>query len=290
MPQKLSDHREFLEREVLTNPAIATHQFEQPDNFTLHYRSRGTATQAVAVWIHGTPGSWADIGHLFVNDEFLAKVRLVSLDRPGWGKSHHRTTPHPPPGSLPDFADQAKHIAPLLEKLAAAHPNVPLILAGHSWGGSLAPYLAAEQSTTVDGILILAGGLDPALAAPRWYNRLANLWPVRQLLPPALIGANREIYALRPNLQKMANRWQTLQMPILVIQGTKDSLVHPANAPYARTRLKNNPNTQILELPNQGHLLQIEQTPLIAQCILALAQKNLPKCTPTPIDNPTNIP
>ncbi len=257
---------------MLNNPEIEEHHVEQ-SGFRLHYRSRGSAQKAVAVWIHGTPGRWSDIGSLFVDEHFLKDVKLVSIDRPGWGESQF-TGQHQ---VLPSFGQQAAYLSPLLVQLHRQYPEVPLILVGHSWGGSLVPYLASENQGIVSAALVLAGGLDPQLSRPRWYNRLAAAWPIRTLIGKTMTAANQEVHALPENLSDMRERLTRLAIPVIVIQGDEDDLVALENADFAEEWLPPG-DSRVIRLKGQGHLLQLEQIPMIASCILALTEKQLDQC------------
>jgi len=254
----------------MSNPDIQS-GFIGNEEFKLHYKSNGAPVKAVAIWIHGTPGGWSDIGKLLVDKSFLSQVHLVSIDRPGWGQSQFSTNPR----VVPRFSDQARLIEPLLEKLKHDYEDVPIILVGHSWGGSLVPYLAVEYPAFVDGAIVLAGGLDPNLVRPRWYNKAGKV--IDRFLSESMQAANDEVYALVPELTIMDKRWDELNLPAIVVQGDKDILVNPRNADYADLKLKPE-SSYILRLPNQGHLLQIERTNLIATCIIAMANSSLEDC------------
>lgn len=271
-PSAFKAHSEFVEQRILNNPAISSDAIETA-GFRLHYQSAGRANKAVAVWIHGTPGNWTDIAYLLDNQDFLSQVKLVSLDRPGWGESQYIDTPK----LVTSFDEIGRLLQPLLRKLKTEHPNVPLLLVGHSWGGSLAPALALDHPELVDGVLVLAAGLDPQLVKPRWYNRFANTWLGNAAIGAALRKANVEIYALRPQMLALDARWHTLRQPIIVVQGDKDRLVDPKNADYAEAVLPA-AHSAVVRLRDQGHLLQLERTDLIARCVLALADRRLEHC------------
>lgn len=273
MPESIREHQKFIAEQVKTNPDIQTN-FIENDEFKLHYKSNGKAIKAVAVWIHGTPGGWSDIGRLLVDDEFLSEVLLVSIDRPGWGQSQFVGSLDFPK-VIPEFSEQARLIEPLLSKLKEEYVSVPIILVGHSWGGSLAPYLGVEYPKLIDGIIVLAGGLDPDLVKPRWYNKAGKL--VYGTLSYAMKAANDEVYVLVPELTAMADRWDEINVPVIVVQGDKDGLVDPDNANYAEEKLDPD-NSWVLSLQGQGHLLQIERSNLIAKCITAMADGSLDDC------------
>ena len=263
---------------------IATHPdlsagFVTAGNFQLHYRSIGTAKAAVVIWIHGTPGGWSDIRRLMVDPKFTDQVRLISVDRLGWGSSATTDSSF----RWGDFNTLSNSFTPLLQRLSAEYPNVPIVVAGHSWGGSFVPTLVANHPDLISGALIFASGLNPSLSAPRWYNRLANTWAVQQLLGDDLLQANLEIYALQDELTKQVPRLAEISMPILVVQGKNDKLVSPQHLDFAEQRF-NPKTTRIVRLPNQGHLLQVQRPKLIGRCILAVATKQLDACKESPYD------
>lgn len=274
IPEEVREYDAFIKTEVLNNPAIVPADL-QIDNHRLHYRSVGQATQAVAVWIHGTPGSWSDIGRLLANPTFTAGVRMVSFDRPGWGQSANPAKDF----RLGSFAANSAAIGALLRKLKQQHPHVPLIIVGHSWGGSIVPTIALDHPDLVDGAIILAASLDPSLTEPRWYNRIAALSIVNFIIGEKLRGANTEVFALAGELERQRPRLAGVTQPLLVIQGDNDKLVNPENADFAEREF-NASNTRVLRLPNQGHLLQVERTDLIGRCILAVAKLQLDECKP----------
>jgi len=268
----LAEHREFLREHVNNNPGIDANHLHNA-GFSLHYKTRGNAEKGILLWIHGTPGSWSDIGKLFVNDNFLSQVKLVSIDRPGWGESQYEAMPR----LVTDFDEISNLLKPLLQHLRTQYPKVPIIVGGHSWGGSVVPAVAMNNTELVSGILTTAAGLDPELAGPRWYNRLANNGIVSRIIGDDLHAANQEIYALPEQLRLQARRLPGLSLPVIVIHGMSDSLVDPRNSDFAE-RLIGSEKLKVVRLPKQGHLLQIEQTDLIASCVFAVISNRLSAC------------
>jgi len=274
IPEEVREYDAFIKTQVLNNPTIVPADL-QVGNHRLHYRSVGQATHAVAVWIHGTPGRWSDIGRLLANPTFTAGVRMVSFDRPGWGLSANPAKDF----RLGSFAANSNAIGALLRKLKQHYPNVPLIIVGHSWGGSIVPTIALDHPDLVDGAIILAGSLDPSLTEPRWYNRVAALKFINFIIGEKLRGANTEVFALAAELKRQRPNLADVAQPLLVIQGDDDKLVNPANADFAEREF-NASNTRVLRLANQGHLLQVERTDLIGRCILAVAKLQIDDCKP----------
>ncbi len=273
LPKEIREHQAYIESEVQAHPEIESHELVFGD-FTLHYREVGQANTAVALWIHGTPGGWSDIGRLMRNERFLASVKLISIDRPGWGESQYAD--HRP---VPTFAEHSRLLGPLLAQLHSDHPTLPIIVIGHSWAAPLLPTLGLDYPQYVDGLIALAGPFDASIAGPRWYNRAASLPGINTLIGSELRTSNEEMYALPRELARESGRWQSLRVPMWLLHGETDSLVPVAHAHFAQTAF-GSALAHTVVLPHEGHLLQIRQTPLIARCVLAMAAKQPGDCQP----------
>lgn len=287
VPAEFREHRTFVEQNIIGNASIGHSQLDFND-LTLHYHYRGEPVKAVVLWIHGTPGSWSEIGRLFVDADFLSEFKFVSIDRPGWGDSqfknvavdgNEKSTTQLRASAL-TLKEQSAYISKLIDSLKSAHPEVPLIVAGHSWGASLIPVLAADNRDQINGALLFAGGISPELTQPRWYHRWAKYWPVSKLIGSELRHSNKEMLALPISLADFSVRWSELDhLPIVVVQGGKDPLVDPKNADFAATKLKNHRSHHILKREDLGHLLHISETPLIIACIRAAVSGVLHQCS-----------
>ena len=274
-PNGFKEHGEFVRSELINNPEVSIHFLKsEKENFQLHYRQVGTAKKAVAIWVHGTPGNWTDSAYLYRDKNFISEVKLIMLDRPGWGLSQYLNEPR----LVTSFVEISRLMQPLLSKLKGEHSNVPIILLGHSWGGSVVPTIALDYPDLIDGVIALAAGLDPELTKPRWYNRFASTYVGSAVIGRGFRDANDEIYALRPELLKQHERWDEIKQPIIVVQGKKDKLVNPRNADYAETVLPKK-NSHVVRLTGQGHLLQLERMELVARCVLALVKTKLSMCS-----------
>ncbi len=274
-------HYQFVESELKANPAIEQGSFEF-GNTSLHFASRGEARTGIVLWLHGTPGAWTEAGRLFVDEALLAEVLLVSVDRPGWGKSRQtvqQDLQQQSPGSrqgTDSFEAQSVVLEAFVQHLREQYPGVPLYLAGHSWGASLAPWLAATNPQAVDGLVLFAGAYDPELARPRWYHRWAATALLKKLLGSALNRANDEMLALPVGLQKLAPTLNRLdKLPIIALQGGRDGLVHPQNLAYLQARLGQ--GEYIFDGP-YGHLWPMDRADVVADCLLAMVQHNVQRC------------
>lgn len=252
--QQLIENNRSIERHTLT-----------VEGNQLFYAASGNSQNPGLIIIHGTPGNWEQYARYLLDESLKQNFYIIVLDRPGWGAS-----------SLADgstvavFAEQAKILAALSNQLKSTNNNQPVILMGHSLGASIAPKVAMDFPNAVDGLLLLAGSLDPTIGVPRWYNHAAQYWLVQWMIGEQLHKANLEIFILENELQTMSSRWSGLEVPTLVVQGTRDRLVYPANANFARENM--NPTyTEVIELPGEGHLFPMSMRQEVvawSECVL----------------------
>jgi alpha-beta hydrolase superfamily lysophospholipase len=146
----------------------------------------------------------------------------------------------------------------LIDLARGAHPDVPLILLGHSLGGTIALLYCAGHQSKLDG-LILSGPLvvlDPppapaARLAARALSALAPRLPAIAVDPALVSRDAREVEAYRTDplvhhgrlplrtvaeiatvLQLLPDQAAELEIPLLVAHGSEDRL-----APLAGGRL-----------------------------------------------------
>ena len=224
---------------------------------TLAWVQTGQVDAPPVLFVHGTPGTWEAFSGYMKRPELAERFDLISVDRPGFGASAGG-------GLLPKLADQARVIAQALQG------RPPAIVVGHSLGGPIAVQLAADFPERVKALVLVAGSFDPALETPRWYNRLADSWPLRFAVPKPMRAANDEVLVLERELESLRSRWQDVAAPVTIIQGGKDRLVYPANADFAE-RMLGDAQTTMVRLPDAGHFILWEQPELIVQAILAAA-------------------
>lgn len=235
----------------------AREQAVRVDGRSIHWVEVGDEAASPVLFIHGTPGNWQAYAD-YLNAPELAGFHRIAVDRPGFGESAEG-------GVEPSLSRQA-------ELLAEAFADLPpMILVGHSLGGSLAMQLARDAPDRIAGIVLVAASLDPAVEAPRWFNRVAS-WPViRAVVPDPLAKANVEVLVLQQQLQALWSGWTVPRLPIVLIQGMEDSLVRPSTADFAESRLAAESVT-IHRIENAGHFVLWEQPSWTIEAILRLAE------------------
>ena len=238
----------------------------RPDFYTveangrqIHYADIGHKQLPLVVFVHGTPGSWTSFAHFLQNPELLRASRMISVDRPGFGKS-----------GFGDWEKRLEDHASLLEPVLNLDPSGRgAILVGHSYGGSIIARMAMDYPEKVAGIILVAASLDPELENLRWYHLMAMMPPFRWLTPKSLLIANEEIFPLKKELKKMLPRWEELSMPVTVIQGGKDKLVNPGNPAFVERVAVNAPKS-IQLYPEISHFIPWSHPHLIEQAILEM--------------------
>lgn len=211
---------------------------------SLHYAQIGPDSLPMVLFIHGSPGSWDAFIDYFADTALLRRAMLVSVDRPGFGKSGLGD-----PERL--LSEQAALIEPLLHLSRSGQKP---ILVGHSLGGPVAARLAIDFPDAIGGVVLLAPSIDPDLEPNEWYRKVGNVFPFRQLLPTEFDVSNQEILPLKRELQRMAPYWSCITAPVSVLQGDKDRLVPPGNAEFARRKLTH-AHTTIQLLAGMNHFI-----------------------------------
>lgn len=236
-------------------------KFYEVDGYTMHYMYQDMGKEASLVFIHGTPGSWDAFISYFIADTLTQRANIVSPDRPGFGKSSYGK----PIRSLEEQSDLLK---PMLEAIPA-----PRILIGHSLGGPIVARMAMDYPELVDGIIMLAPALDPALEPNEDWFRIPMRWPVIGAIAPKIFRiSNEELVFLDEELELMLPLWKAITVPSIVIQGGKDMLVNPGNAAFADSMLVNAPK-DIVFLEESNHFLPWNKSALIKKKIVELLKQ-----------------
>jgi pimeloyl-ACP methyl ester carboxylesterase len=242
MRRTMSDKRaikEFSETGVL----LHTHSV-QIKNHRLHYASTGTSNLASIVFLHGSPRSWTYFKNYLKDKELLQHYRLVSIDRPGYGKSGF--------GNVLPLQQQAELISALLDTLST---HQPLYLVGHSMGGPLVVALAAMKPASVSGIVIIAGALNPDEEQQGNWRKIFIKTPLKYLVPGAWRPTNEESYNLKNDLRLLQNDFAKVTCFVFLVHGTKDRIVSYRNTEWASKMFSIAPEIKIIVLPNAGHYI-----------------------------------
>jgi len=232
--------------------------------------------------VHGGWGGaamhWATVWH-----PLAEHVRIIAPELPGMGFG---SDPHT--ATIPGFSHW---LARLLDHLEIEQVWV----AGNSMGGAIAWQLALDAPDRVKGMILINGGPMPPLS--KNVRRFAGTRPGRIFVrafakriafsPKAVGSAFADVSRIpEPLIELSRSRhspqlWVTTHViihgtttkliprqPGLIIWGTGDRL--HGNRPDRAMRLKNRlPDAQLIEIPDAGHMPQVEQPRLVIEAISA---------------------
>jgi pimeloyl-ACP methyl ester carboxylesterase len=126
-----------------------------------YVRDWGNAAGPAVLMIHGTTSHLMDFD-VALGKQLGGKYRLLAYDRPGMGRSTRR------PADAANLAVQADTAADVIR---AEHPDGPVVVMGHSYGGAVALRLALDHPELVSGLVLLAPASHPwGSKAPFFYK------------------------------------------------------------------------------------------------------------------------
>ncbi|MEP7210478.1 MAG: alpha/beta hydrolase [Alphaproteobacteria bacterium] len=126
-----------------------------------YVRDWGDTAGPAVLMIHGTTSHLVDFD-VALGKELGGKYRLLAYDRPGMGRSTKR------PNDAAQLAVQADTAADVIR---AEHPDGPVVVVGHSYGGAVALRLALDHPELVSGLVLLAPASHPwGGSAPFFYT------------------------------------------------------------------------------------------------------------------------
>lgn len=259
-------------------------RFVEAAGLRLHVRDTGPEGAPVLLLLHGFGSSlhtwepWAQV--------LQTHWRVIRFDLPGAG-----LTGADPRGDYGDLRG-VQVIAALMDRLGVTRAT----LIGHSMGGRLAWRFAAEMPQRVDKLVLVAPdgfaspgfeyGRPPAVPAAARLMRymlpravlkmsLAPAYADPAAMTPALVDRYHDLMlapgvrtALLARMEQMALQeptpfLQRITAPTLLIWGSADAMIPPANAEdYLRT-LPAATRARLVTLPGVGHLPQ-EEAPAAA--------------------------
>jgi len=251
-------------RWILTEKELKTHyanRVSKPlfhvienDSTKLHFVTFGVDTAQPVLFVHGAPGSWD--GYLNLLDDSLLQhnFHLISVDRPGYGKSQKR-----PKKKLYSLEEQAKSI---IFALKSNHSNKKAIVIGRSYGAPVAAKLAAMYPDKIEKIVLLSPAIDPDTEKFWWFSKFGKVFLVRWFLPERMNTATDEKYAHIKELKILKNDWKNIQSDITVMAGGKDWIVDTTNFSFAKKMLIGK-NAKFIFIPESGHLISSSRPDLV---------------------------
>lgn len=230
----------------------------------LRYVSVGHDSLATLLMLHGSPGSGSYYAGRYADTLINRTFKMYTVDRPGYGYSGFGDPE-------PSIEMQAKMIRPLLDSLNKAHH--PIIIAGGSYGASVACRLAMDYPDLVDGLVLTGPALAPGKEIYFWFTPIIEHWSIRWFMPRIFRSANTEKVHHKEELEKMLPLWKNIRVPVVYIQGENDNIVDTANAGFARQQLVNAPYLDIQFIQGREHRLAQFEWPTIRSGIMRVYEE-----------------
>ncbi len=235
---------------------------ESFDDRTIHYAHLNNNNDVVLVFVHGAPGSWSAFVDYFKVDSLVEKFDMISFDRPGYGYSGFGIPE-------PSLEKQAYYLAEIAGKV---YPNKKKIWVGHSLGGPVVARVAMDRPEVIDAAILIAPSIDPEQEKKFWYMPVLKTRLAKAIVPRTIWTANEEIVPLKEELEEMLPLWKSIDIPVLVLQGTKDRLVPKENAFFAEKMVKPEMLTVWLR-EGMNHFIPFTKPELVIQAIMETSSK-----------------
>ncbi len=237
------------------------HSYPVGKNRIINYLKAGDETLPLVVFVHGSPGSLDAFIDFMADTALLKRAQLITVDRPGFGASNFGY-------AEPSLEKQATYLRPILE---GNKKHRPIILVGHSLGGPVIARMAMDYGELIDGLVIVAGSIDPELEPNETWFRAPLATPfLKWMIPRVFRASNDELYKLKPELIKMLPLWDKIHCRVIVIQGKKDSLVPAGNADFAKKMLTHASSLDFVMKEDMDHFVPWSNPELIRVAILKL--------------------
>ena len=157
-------------------------------------------------------------------------------------------------------------IRPILDSLHNA--KRPIIIAGGSYGASIACRIAMDHPDLVDGLVLTGPSLAPGQEKYFWFTPIVEHWSIRWFIPRIFKSANTEKVNHREELEKMLPYWKNIRVPVMYVQGESDDIIDTTNAGFAREQLINVPHLEIKFIKNRFHRLAQYEWPTNRESIM----------------------
>ena len=194
-----------------------------------------------------------------MDKELLAKYRMISIDRPGFGYSQF--------GDAKNLEDQSKLIRQFVRSI---QNGKPIYAIGHSYGGPLIVKLQVDDQNLFDGLILLAAAVDPKEEKPERWRFIMKTPPLKFLLPGAYRPSNTELVYLKEDLKDLDKEWEKITSPVWIMHGDKDTYVPVANVDYAKKKLAKARSVEVKILKGADHFIPKERYEDIKEVLMKL--------------------
>ena len=257
MKQRIPDNK--AKKNFLNNGVTLITDTCEIDGFKLHYVKTGNDSLPTLFFIHGSPDSWDRYEKFMQDKDLLSKFRMIAIDRPGFGYSQF--------GDAKNLADQSRLISQFVRSI---QNNKPIYAVGHSYGGAVVIQLQTDNIDLFDGLILLAGAVDPKQEKPEKWRYIMRVPPLKYFLPGAYRPSNTELVYLKKDLVELEKEWEKITCPVWILHGDKDTYVPVANADFAKKKLTKAASVDVKILPGAEHFITHERYQDVKEVLMRL--------------------
>ncbi|MDA0241040.1 MAG: alpha/beta hydrolase [Proteobacteria bacterium] len=235
--------------------------FVEADGFRIRYMEAGEGSTVIS--LHGGGGLRLSRTHDLLADSY----RVIALECPGFGTSEAN-----------ERSQSLEELAGTLHQAVAALGIERFNLMGNSFGGKLALWMAASNAEPLDSLILVApaavrreGGTPPAALQPEERQKVMHAHPERHPAPaPVDPGIEAKQLALTrrlaggPRDEAMEAKLAEMQVPTVVLLGTKDPIVPPEVAPIYTGMM---PNSHVIMIYDAAHAIDDDRPEAVSALI-----------------------
>lgn len=250
--------------------------YYQVNNISLFVKDEGSGNPAL-IFLHfwgGSSATWSRVTAILKD-----KYRCISYDHRGWGQSEKPASGY----SIRSLAEDTKG---LIRKLRLKD----YILAGHSMGGKIAQYIAAQQPEGLKKLILVAPSPStPTIMPAALHEGMRNAYTSAEAINATIdhvFNAGNLDAAVRLELTEGLQRhteasrlgWtdialmedvsegvNAIKIPTLIIAGENDIIDSPER--LRREVQDVIPQAQMTVVPGVGHLIMLQEPEKVAQLI-----------------------
>lgn len=227
----------------------------------LHFATTGVDSLPTIVFVHGSPGGWIEFEDYLKDADLRSHFRLISVDRPGFGYSEY--------GTGVELFEQGSRLITFLKKIDNGQP---LYLLGHSLGGPVVALLAAEAPELVNGIVVIAGSLDPEMEPTERWRKTLKASPWKYLLNGAFRASNEELFYFKKDVLELKPRLSKVTCPVVIFHATDDMLVDVRNVDFMQRNFVNAKSMEVKVFPEGNHFVHKNHYDAVKERLLDFAK------------------
>lgn len=214
-------------------------------------------TLPIIFFIHGSPGSAMDFKRYLKSEELNEASNLMTYDRVGYGQF-----------DTGQVLNSLEEEVELLHELLSGIDTKKVILAGYSYGGTVAMASVRNYKKKIALAAAVRGDLEPMFWAIKLYQ-----WPLtRPLVPKVFRGATIEKLRHVHELGAYSDQWDKSRSKVLSIHGKEDFIVPFENSVYLDS-LFNDDRFSLIALEEGNHSLIWTDFNIIKEALLKSAME-----------------